>query len=118
PLLVLIARELEFDRATRLLAGLALASWPLHAALYSSDFEGGTILTLTLLALWLVMTGRRLARGEFVSGALLLAAYTIWGRPEALALGLALLLLALPPSPALLTNPAVLGGASWLLSSA
>lgn len=117
PLLVAIARELGFGRIAGLLAGLAMASLPIHAAMYSSDFGTGAVLSLNLLGLWLVLRGARSSDPLSILGGTLVVAYAIWGRPEALSIGLPLLVTLLPFRAHLL-NPAALGGLAWVAGSA
>lgn len=116
PLLVLIARELGWGRLAGLLAGLALASLPIHAAVYSSDFEVGAVLSLQLLGLWLLLRGARRTEPLTASGGLLVLAYAVWGRPEALAVGLPMLVALLPLRSRLL-SPALLGACAWCAGS-
>ncbi|MBX3025921.1 hypothetical protein KF840_13520 [bacterium] len=93
PLLVLLARALGADRGSAVFAGLALASLPLHAALYSSDFESGAVVSLALAALALVAAARD-GLGLLLAAGCALLGYAVWGRPEALVIGLPLLVVA------------------------
>jgi hypothetical protein len=87
PLLVWVARGLGFGRAVGLLAGLALASLPIHAALTSSDHLEGSMSSLQLAGLALVLAARRGERTDLWATGVALAAWAIWIRPEG-ALGL------------------------------
>ena len=84
PLWVLVAGQLGLPLLGATLAGLALAVWPIHAALSASDVLQGPVLTLMAVAL---LQWRARDRGLPIFGALTLG-YAIWCRPE-LALTLA-----------------------------
>jgi hypothetical protein len=86
-LLVWMARVLGFGRAVGFLAGLALASLPIHAALTSSDHLEGSLSTLQLAGLVLVLAARRGERSDLWTTGVALAGWAIWIRPEG-ALGL------------------------------
>lgn len=100
--LLLLARALGAGRATAAFAGLALASLPLHAALYTSDFLQGPLLTLVLTGFALVALARRGAAptaAPWFAGCALLA-FAVWCRPDAMVLGAPLAaLLLLGPGP-------------------
>lgn len=96
PLLTLLGRVLRFRRPIPLLAGLMLASLPLHAAMYSSDFLMGPLLTLTLLGLVLAALGARADDDLTVLAGACLLAYGTWCRPEAAVAGAPLLAVAWP----------------------
>lgn len=82
PLAVLLARGLGCTRPVAALAGLMLACWPLHAALYTSDVVQGPVVTFATLALALgAVSGRLRAPGPLAVAALWLA-WLIWCRPE------------------------------------
>ncbi len=118
PILVLVAWALGAKRRTAVLAGLALACLPLHAALYSSDFESGAVVTLQLAAVALLAAGVRAASALAVASGLALAAYALWGRPEAVIVGAPIAgLLCLMPR-RLWNRPLVWAGAAWLLGVA
>ena len=113
-MLVLLARALRTDRATAFFAGLALASLPLHAALYSSDFESGAVVTLTLAALAIVASSLREDSAVALAAGLALLGYTLWGRPEALVVGLPLLVVAWAVPRRLWLHCAVVAAVVWL----
>lgn len=79
-----LARELGIDRGPAVAAALALLCWPLHAALYTSDFLQGPILTLGLLGLWSVARAVRTDHpGGLWAGAMIYGGL-IWMRPDAM----------------------------------
>lgn len=80
-LLVLLGGALGAGRSAALLAGLCLACWPVHAALFSTDSLEGAMLTLQLLGFVLVARDDRPASWR-VAGLLVLA-FSTWCRPEA-----------------------------------
>ena len=81
--LFLLALGAGLGRPVALLSGLTLACWPLHAALYSSDFLNGGNLTLTLTGLAFAVGALRLDRAWLLLPAACVLSYSIWGRPEA-----------------------------------
>jgi hypothetical protein len=114
PVLVLLARALRADRATAFFAGLALASLPLHAALYSSDFESGAVVTFMLTALAIVASGERDDSAVALGAGLTLVGYALWGRPEALVAGLPLLVIAWSLPRRLWLRCAAVAAVAWL----
>lgn len=86
-LLAWVARGLGFGRAVALIAGLALASLPVHAALTASDLLVGSLSSLQLAGLALVLVSRRNQRADLFAAGVALAAWAMWVRPEG-ALGL------------------------------
>jgi hypothetical protein len=86
-LLVWVVRGLGFGPAVGLLAGLALASVPVHAALTASDHLEGSMSSLQLAGLALVLAARRAERSDLFAAGVALAAWAMWVRPEG-ALGL------------------------------
>jgi hypothetical protein len=81
-LLFWVARELDVGRGAALLAGVMLASIPVHAVLTSSDHLEGTMASLQLTALALVLAGRRRQRGHLFAAGVGFAAWAMWCRPE------------------------------------
>ena len=98
PALVWVAWALGLSPATGLLAGMALASLPIHAALSSSDLLVGPMSTVQLASVAMVLAARRNLRSDLFAAGLALAGWGIWFRPEG-ALGL------LPVAAAALTFP-------------
>lgn len=82
-----VARGLGFGRAVALIAGLALASLPVHAALTTSDLLVGPMSSLQLAGLALVLVARRREQLDLFAAGVSLAAWAMWCRPEG-ALGL------------------------------
>ncbi len=111
PMLVLLARALGFSRGTALFAGVALASLPLHAAMYASDFELGALVTLQLLGLALVAAAVRSQRAELAAAGAGVLAYTCWGRPDAPLVGAVLLVIALPAL--VRARPVMIAALAW-----
>ncbi len=96
PLLTVLGRVLGFRRPIPLLAGLMLASVPLHAAMYTSDFLMGPLLTLTLLGLALAAAGANSGDDlPIIAGAGMLA-FGTWCRPDGAIAGAPLLAVAWP----------------------
>ena len=118
PLLLLLARALGFGRARALLAGIALASLPLHAAMYSSDFEFGPLLSFDLLGLALTAAAVRFERGELAAAGAAVLAYACWGRPDAPIVGAALLAVVLPALRGWRTEPVLLAALGWFAGNA
>ncbi len=118
PLLVLLARALDFSRASALFAGVALASLPLHAAMYSSDFEFGPLLTFNLLGVALVAAAVRFERGELAMAGAAVLAYACWGRPDAPVVGAALLAIAVPALRRWRTHPVLVAALGWFAANA
>ncbi|MFH1529744.1 MAG: hypothetical protein ABIK09_03295 [Pseudomonadota bacterium] len=81
--LLLLALGAGLGRGVALLSALALACWPLHAALYASDFLNGGILTLTLTALAFGVGALRLDRPWLLLPGAAILGFAIWCRPEA-----------------------------------
>ena len=90
-LVVLLARELELSRRAGFLAGLALASLPLHAAMFRSDFVMGPAVALMVGGLTLIAAGMRRPRGSLICAGSAMLAFVCWLRPEAPVIGGALL---------------------------
>lgn len=83
-----LARELDLGRGAALAGAGALACWPLHAALFTSDFLQGPILTIGLFGVGLVARASRTDRpGWLLAGAAVLGGL-IWMRPDAMIWGL------------------------------
>jgi hypothetical protein len=102
PLLVIAGRLLGLTRAAAALAGLGLACWPLHAAMYTSEFEFGVIVTLLLAAVALISAGGVLDRGlPFAAGCAWIA-FLVWARPDSIAL--------VVPAAAVAARPAMRAG--------
>ena len=118
PLLLLLARALGFGRARALLAGVALASLPLHAAMYSSDFEFGPLLSFELLGLALVAAAVRFDRAELAAAGGAVLAYVCWGRPDAPIVGAALLAIVLPAWRQWRTRPVLVAALGWFALNA
>lgn len=118
PFLFALARALGCGFAAAFMAGLMLASLPLHAALFSSDFLQGTLLTLELCALLLLRVGVvrnapfAMAAGFSFFGAL------IWGRPETIILCPLAALFAWPAAREMWREPIAIEGALLLAFSA
>jgi len=113
PFMLLLARVLGFSRSVALLAGVALASLPLHAAMYSSDFELGALLSLQLLGLALVGAAVRFERAALGAAGAALLAYTCWGRPEAPVVSAVVLVIALPALVCWRAHPVLLAALAW-----
>jgi hypothetical protein len=113
PVLVLLGRVLGCSRGAALFAGVALASLPLHAAIYSSDLEHGPLLTFNLLGLALVAAGVRFGRAELAAGGSAVLAYTCWGRPDAAVIGATFLVLVLPGLRAWRAQPVLTAACGW-----
>jgi len=79
PLVFVVARLLSMKRAPAALAGLALACWPVHAALSQSELTAFSSVSLVLMATALV--GAR--RPVWVGAGAVLLAFALWTRPEA-----------------------------------
>src|SRR5690606_5917149 len=117
PLLVLLAGAIGAPRGAGALGGLALASLPVHAALYASDFESGAVVSLLLAGLALVAHGGNRDSANCAAAGLALLGFGIFGRPEMMVVGLPLLALA-PRLVAFRRSPAVVAAAAWLLALA
>ncbi len=96
PLLTVFAQQIGLRRPIPLLAGLMLASIPLHAAMFTSDFLVGPLLSLELAALSLAAWGARTEEDLPVFAGAALLAYAAWCRPEAGIVGAPLLAVAWP----------------------
>jgi hypothetical protein len=118
PLLLLLARALGFGRARALFAGVALASLPLHAAMYSSDFELGPLLSFDLLGLALVAAAVRFERAELAAAGAAVLAYACWGRPDAPIVGAALVAIAVPVLVRWRAQPVLVAGLGWFAVNA
>ena len=117
PLVYGLARLLDLERSAAFVAGIALAAYPLHAALYASDFLAGPLLSLQLLGLVLVLVGYRATSGASSFAGLTLLAFTLWIRPDAAVIGVPLAVIALTRwSRTRWLTPAVTIGAGWLLA--
>jgi len=114
PVLVLLAHALGARRGAAAFAGLALASWPLHAALYSSDFESGAVVTGLIGGLALIASARSRGGATDFAAGLTLLAFAIWGRPEALVVGLPALVLVWGIPRSVWMRPLVVAAATWL----
>lgn len=95
-LLTVFARQIGLRRPIPFLAGLMLASIPLHAAMFSSDFIMGPLLSLELAALSLAAWGAETGEDLPVFAGASLLAYATWCRPEAAIVGAPLLAVAWP----------------------
>ena len=115
PLVLLLARALRFGRLTALLAGIALASLPLHAAMYSSDFEFGPLLTFDVLGLVLVAAAVRFERDELAAAGAGALAYVCWFRPDGPVAGGALAAIAVPALWRWRRRPVLVAGLGWFL---
>ena len=93
---LLLANALGFDRRVRLLGGLMLASFPLHAALYRSDFLTGAAVALSTLGLAFLVTAVERKRWEWTWPASLILAYSVLIRPEAIVIGIPVVVFGLP----------------------
>jgi hypothetical protein len=113
-MLVLLARALGTGRRSAFFAGLALASLPLHAALYSSDFESGAVVTFVLAGLALVAVSARTHSTAILAAGVALIGYALWGRPEALVVGLPLLAVVWGVPRALWPRCAVVAAVVWV----
>lgn len=80
--LFLLARGAGMGRVAALLSALALACWPLHAALYASDFLNGAVLTLFVSGLAFAFGALRLDRPWLLLPGAALLGFAIWCRPE------------------------------------
>jgi hypothetical protein len=97
-LLVWVAHGLGIGRFAALLSGLALASLPIDAALNASDHLEGSMSSLQLAGLALVLAARRAERSDLFATGVALAAWAMWVRPEG-ALGLLPIAAAAPGFP-------------------
>ena len=118
PLLLLLARALGFRRGAALFAGIALASLPLHAAMYSSDFEFGPLLSFDLLGVALAAAAVRFDRAELAMAGAAVLAYTCWGRPDAPIVGAALLAIVAPVLRRWRMQPVLLAAVGWFAVNA
>ena len=82
--LLLLGLGAGLRRSVAVLAALALACWPLHAALYASDFLNGGILSLNLAGLAFGVGALRLDRPWLLIPGAGLLAFSVWCRPEAI----------------------------------
>jgi hypothetical protein len=114
PLLVLLARAWGLGRGVAVLAGVALASLPLHAAMYASDFELGPVLTFDLLGLALVAAAVRFERDELAAAGVTVLAYATWCRPEGPIAGAAAIALAAPALRRWRERPVLVAALGWL----
>lgn len=115
PLLYLLARAMALPRSAALLAALALAAWPLHAALSASDLLAGPMMALSLGGLALAFAALRWDRPVLLLGAAAVLAVVIWWRPDGV---LILLPAAVPGIRAARRWPRrmeLLGAAAWLV---
>lgn len=113
PAVLALGRALSLGRAASLFAGLAVAAWPLHAALFTSDFLMGPLVTLATAGLALLAFGVQGRPAAVLAGAAVLA-YTVWFRPEAVIVGLPVALIVLPRARWLAAQPVAAGGLAWL----
>jgi len=79
-----LTRELGFSRWPAIAAAAALACWPLHAALFTSDFLQGPVLTVGLVGLWWVARSVRQDRPERLLVGAAIYGGLIWMRPDAM----------------------------------
>lgn len=92
----LLGRALGLERRAALLAGLMLASLPIHAAMYTSDFLTGSTVALSTLGLAALVHAVAHERWEWLWPASALLAFAILIRPEALLIGVAVVAFGLP----------------------
>ncbi len=118
PLLLLLGRALGFGRARALFAGVALASLPLHAAMYSSDFEFGPLLSFSLLGLAFIAAAVRCERAELAAAGAAVLGYTCWGRPDAPIVGAAVLVIVLPSLRRWRGQPVLVAALGWFAVNA
>jgi hypothetical protein len=111
--LLLLAYALRFDRRTSLLAGLMLASFPLHAAMFRSDFLVGSAVAISTLGLACEVHAVRTRRWGWLWPASLLIAFALLVRPEAPIIGVAVAAFGWPARRELL-RPIVAIPAIWL----
>jgi hypothetical protein len=116
-LLTVVARQIGVERRVALLSGLALASYPLHAAMFSSDFLAGSSPTFALLGFALILAGRSDGgEGWFAAGVLTLA-YSLWIRPDtSVAVAPAAIAVFLFP-PRFWVRPATVVPLAWLIGT-
>jgi hypothetical protein len=118
PLLLLLARAWGFRRGAALLAGIALASLPLHAAMYASDFEFGPLLTFDMLGIALVAAAVRFERDELAAASAAILAYACWCRPDGPVVGAALVAIAAPALGRWRARPVLVASLGWFVLNA
>ncbi len=111
---LLLGRALLGRRPEALLAGLAMASLPVHAALFSSDFESGPTLALLTVGLGALLLGLREARPLAAAAGAALTAYAVWGRPEAVVAGVPVAAAVLVHHAVWRRDPRLLAPLAWL----
>lgn len=80
--LALLANSLGMRLRESLLAGLLLATWPLHAVLFTSDFLQGPAITGGLASLTLLSIGGRRRSAPLLWTGAALMAWMFWWRPD------------------------------------
>lgn len=118
PMLTLFARQLSRRPALPIVAGLMLASLPLHAAMFTSDFLMGPALTLSLAGLTLARWGAQRDHDAAVLAGASLLAFVTWIRPEAGLIGAPLVAVAWPVVRAWRRRPVALLGLGFFGANA
>ena len=95
PAVVLLGRSLGLSRVAATFGGLFVATHPVHAALFTSDFLAGPLAALQALGIAMVAAGTKRDWPLVAPAGLALLAFTLWGRPELLMVAIPLLLLIL-----------------------
>ncbi len=80
--LVWVAGGLGLNRFSSVLAGLMLASLPIHAALTSSDLLVGPMASVQLAGLALALAARRFDRVDLLATGFVVVCWAMWFRPE------------------------------------
>lgn len=115
--LVLLARSLGLGLGESLVSGLLLATWPLHAALFTSDFLQGPLLTLGLVGLASLAAGARSRDSLLLWTGSAILAWLFWCRPEAMMWAAPALAVAAPHWKKLLGMRPAYAAVSWGLIS-
>ncbi|MEB2310267.1 MAG: hypothetical protein OZ921_04675 [Sorangiineae bacterium] len=118
PMLTLFARQFALRPSLPIVAGLMLASLPLHAAMFTSDFLMGPALTLALAGLALTRWGAQRDHDAAVLAGASLLAFVTWLRPEAGLIGAPLVAVAWPVLRAWRRRPVALLGLGFFGANA
>lgn len=84
---LLLAHAMGIGRRTARLAAMMLASLPIHAALYTSDFLTGSAVALSTFGLAALVYGVSKQRWQWLWPAALVLGFSIFVRPEAILIG-------------------------------